>query len=110
MASLKCSHCGFRIHYHDEPNGIEYTALSQKLWDLFSDTDKPIARYVLLMEMMISYVYGDALNVDVFTALKHIDHYLNRHMYLVRTLLFLLRQENILFLLIFSLKIFLKKD
>lgn len=47
MASLKCSHCGFRIHYHDEPNGIEYTALSQKLWDLFSDTDKPIARYVL---------------------------------------------------------------
>lgn len=47
MASLKCSHCGFGIHYNDEPNGVEYTALSQELWDLFSETDKPIARYVL---------------------------------------------------------------
>ena len=47
MASLKCSHCGFGIHYHDEPNGVEYTALSQELWNSFSETDKPIVRYVL---------------------------------------------------------------
>ena len=47
MASLKCSHCGFGIHYHDEPNGVEYTALSQDLWNSFSKTDKPIVRYVL---------------------------------------------------------------
>lgn len=47
MASLKCSHCGFGIHYHDEPNGVEYTALSQELWNSFSKTDKPIVRYVL---------------------------------------------------------------
>ena len=47
MASLKCSHCGFGIHYHDEPNGVEYTALSTELWNLFSETDKPIVRYVL---------------------------------------------------------------
>ncbi len=47
MASLKCSNCGFGIHYHDEPNGIQYTAISQELWDSFYDTDKPIVRYVL---------------------------------------------------------------
>ena len=47
MASLKCSNCGFGIHYHDEPNGIQYTAISQELWDSFSDTNKPIVRYVL---------------------------------------------------------------
>lgn len=47
MASLKCSHCGFGMHYHDEPNGIGYTALSQGLWNLFSETDKPIVRYLL---------------------------------------------------------------
>ena len=47
MASLKCSHCGFGIHYHDEPNGVEYTALSQELWNSFSKTDKLIVRYVL---------------------------------------------------------------
>ncbi len=44
MAGLKCSHCGFGIHYHPEPNGVEYTALSQELWDSFSKTDKPIVR------------------------------------------------------------------
>lgn len=47
MASLKCSYCGFGIHYHDEPNGVQYTAISQELWDSFSYTDKPIVRYVL---------------------------------------------------------------
>ena len=47
MASLKCSYCGYGIHYHDEPNGIEYTAFSQELWNSFSVTDKPIVRYVL---------------------------------------------------------------
>ena len=47
MASLKCSNCGFGIHYHDEPNGIEYTAFSTELWNSFAKTDKPIIRYVL---------------------------------------------------------------
>ena len=47
MASLKCSYCGFGIHYHDEPNGVEYTALSTELWNLFSETDKPLVLYVL---------------------------------------------------------------
>ena len=47
MASLKYSHCGFGIHYHDEPNGVEYTAISQELWNSFAETDKPIVRYVL---------------------------------------------------------------
>ncbi|GEM_PF-4414843 len=47
MASLKCSQCGFGIHYHDEPNGIQYIAISQELWNSFSGTDKPIVRYVL---------------------------------------------------------------
>ena len=47
MASLKCSNCGFGIHYHDEPNGVRYTAISLELWSSFSYTDKPIVRYVL---------------------------------------------------------------
>lgn len=47
MASLKCNNCGFGIRYHDEPNGIEYTAFSVELWNTFAKTDKPILRYVL---------------------------------------------------------------
>ena len=45
MASLKCSHCGFGIHYHDEPNGIELYAFSQKLWNFNLKTDKPIVSF-----------------------------------------------------------------
>ena len=45
MASLKCSHCGFGIHYHDEPNGIEYEAYSQEMWENFSICDKPIISF-----------------------------------------------------------------
>lgn len=47
MASLKCANCGFGIHYHNEPNGTEFIAISQNLWDTFSNTDKPIVRYLL---------------------------------------------------------------
>lgn len=47
MASLKCNNCGYGIHYHDEPNGIEYTAFSMELWNTFAKTNKPIIRYVL---------------------------------------------------------------
>ncbi|MGN0537042.1 MAG: hypothetical protein ACI4M3_03575 [Acutalibacteraceae bacterium] len=47
MASLKCSKCGFGIHYHDEPNGVELTAIPLSTWDLFSFTNKPIVRYNL---------------------------------------------------------------
>ncbi len=47
MASLKCNNCGYGIHYNDEPSGIEYTAISMKLWNMFSKTDKPILRYLL---------------------------------------------------------------
>ena len=83
MASLKCSHCGFGIHYHDEPNGVEYTALSQE--------------------------HGDVPNADVSIPLKHIDQFSNRHIYLVMMLLFILSQKNTLFLLISSLKMFLKE-
>ena len=46
MASLKCSHCGFGIHYGGMPNGIEYTAISQDLWNKYSNTDKLIICYV----------------------------------------------------------------
>ena len=45
MASLKCSHCGFGIHYHDYPNGIEYEAYSQDMWEAFSDANKRIVSF-----------------------------------------------------------------
>lgn len=47
MASLKCSQCGFGIHYHDEPNGVELTAIPLDTWKKFFLTDKPIVRYNL---------------------------------------------------------------
>ena len=46
MASLKCNRCGFGIHYHDYPNGVEYTAFSHDLWGDNSDSDKPIVEYI----------------------------------------------------------------
>ena len=45
MASLKCSHCGFGIHYHSEPNGIEYYAYSRDLWNANANTDKSIVSF-----------------------------------------------------------------
>lgn len=47
MASLKCNNCGYGIHYNDEPDGTEYTAISFRTWSNFSSTDKPICRYIL---------------------------------------------------------------
>lgn len=32
MASVKCSNCGFGIHYHGEPNGTEYVYISSIDW------------------------------------------------------------------------------
>lgn len=37
MASLKCSKCGFGMHYHDEPNGIEYIIIAQDNWSALKD-------------------------------------------------------------------------
>ena len=47
MASLKCNHCGYGIHYNDEPDGTEYMVIPFSTWDTFSTTDKPICRYIL---------------------------------------------------------------
>lgn len=33
MASVKCSKCGFGIHYHGEPNGTEYIFISKADWE-----------------------------------------------------------------------------
>ena len=32
MASLKCSGCGYGIHYHDEPNDTEYLFCTMDVW------------------------------------------------------------------------------
>ncbi len=32
MASVKCSKCGYGIHYHGEPNGIEYIFILNADW------------------------------------------------------------------------------
>ena len=33
MASLKCSKCGYGIHYHDEPNGTQLVIFEKKEWN-----------------------------------------------------------------------------
>lgn len=32
MASVKCNKCGYGIHYHGEPSGIEYTFIVESDW------------------------------------------------------------------------------
>lgn len=47
MAGLKCSHCGFGIHYHDEPCGIEYTLIPVSLWNKCLNEKRSICRIIL---------------------------------------------------------------
>ncbi len=47
MAGMLCNHCDFDMEHHGMPNGIQYTAISQRLWDALSPTDKPIIRYII---------------------------------------------------------------
>ncbi len=47
MASLKCSKCGYGIHYHDEPNGTELHLFEKNEWlRLIKDT-LPLSLYRL---------------------------------------------------------------
>ncbi len=45
MASLQCSGCGEGIHYHGEPEGIEYVAFELDSWNSLIDTDLTIISY-----------------------------------------------------------------
>lgn len=45
MASLKCSKCGYGIHYHDEPNGIEWVAFEIDTWNELCVSTKLISSY-----------------------------------------------------------------
>lgn len=47
MATLKCSNCGYGIHYHDEPDGTQIIAFPEKVWDNLSESDLFISRYIL---------------------------------------------------------------
>ena len=47
MASLKCSNCGFGIHYHDEPNGTEYVFIKLTEWERLIETKLNVSRYLL---------------------------------------------------------------
>lgn len=46
MGSLKCSGCGFGIHYHDEPNGIQYSAVPLDKWEMYKKTNTPVMCFV----------------------------------------------------------------
>ncbi len=44
MASLKCSNCGYGIHYHGMPEGIEYIFFTLKDWiDLSSQGQQAVS-------------------------------------------------------------------
>lgn len=45
MASLKCSKCGYGIHYHDEPDGTEWIAFESGLWKKLCDSTKELSSY-----------------------------------------------------------------
>ena len=45
MASLKCSKCGYGIHYHDEPNGVEWVAFELGTWNNLCASSKSISSY-----------------------------------------------------------------
>ena len=45
MASLKCSKCGYGIHYHDEPNGIEWIAFELETWNGLCSSNKTVGSY-----------------------------------------------------------------
>ncbi len=45
MASLKCSKCGYGIHYHDEPNGTEWIAFELNTWEKLLSSQKEISSY-----------------------------------------------------------------
>ena len=47
MASLKCSKCGYGIHYHDEPNGVEWIAFEMETWNRLCSSRMPISSYEL---------------------------------------------------------------
>lgn len=45
MASLKCSKCGYGIHYHEEPNGVEWIAFELDTWNELCASTKLISSY-----------------------------------------------------------------
>lgn len=45
MASLKCSKCGYGIHYHDEPDGTEWIAFESELWRKLCESTKELSSY-----------------------------------------------------------------
>ena len=45
MASLKCSKCGYGIHYHDEPNGTEWIEFELNTWEKLLSSQKEISSY-----------------------------------------------------------------
>ena len=38
MASVKCSKCGYGIHYHGEPNGTEYIFILKADWEAITSS------------------------------------------------------------------------
>ncbi|MCM1578387.1 MAG: hypothetical protein NC078_06285 [Ruminococcus sp.] len=46
MGSLKCSGCGFGIHYHSEANGIEYSAVPFDDWQTYRKSATPVICFV----------------------------------------------------------------
>ena len=47
MASLQCNHCGYGIHYHDEPDGTEHFAIPLSTWEWYRSSGKSIIRAFL---------------------------------------------------------------
>ncbi|MBO7392921.1 MAG: hypothetical protein J6U98_01815 [Abditibacteriota bacterium] len=46
MASLKCSNCGYGIHYHDLPDGTEHYAFRLDEWNRLINTDLSTSKYL----------------------------------------------------------------
>lgn len=47
MATLKCSNCGFGIHYHDESDGTQYILFEESVWKNLVKSDLYTSRYIL---------------------------------------------------------------
>ena len=47
MASLKCSKCGYGIHYHDEADGTQMILFKKFVWDELVHSNLSVSRYIL---------------------------------------------------------------
>ena len=47
MASLKCSKCGYGIHYHGEADGTQTILFREEVWNNLTYSDMIVSRYTL---------------------------------------------------------------